>query len=291
MGEPARLISIPLPTEKEKNKKKEIFLLILVSFSLGVVSYLSYDWFIFSKNHIETNNAYIESDIYHVQSRIMGYVKEVLVSEDQSVQKSTQLLQLDTTDVEIEKNVKAARFKKAQTDLNRAQKLYQSQLISKSDYENAEAMTSMAEADHQGSLLKEKYMKVISPTDGIIAKTYIKPGQFIQPGQNLFTIVTNKKFWIKANYKETQIKSIHPNQEVKIEIDAYPGVEFVGHVLGIYPSSGAVTSLIPAENATGNFTKIVQRVPVKISIEAKEGYTLRPGMSVITSINTESHKK
>jgi len=221
----------------------------------------------------------------------MGYVRDVIVTEDQKIIKEQQLLQLDTTDVEIEKKVKEARYKKALLDFERAKNLQKTQLISRADFENMESMTSLAEADFQGALLKEKYMKVISPTDGIVAKTYIKPGQFIQPGQNLFTVISNKKFWIKANYKETQINAIRTGQNVRIEIDAYPGVEFKGKVVGVYPSSGAVTSLIPAENATGNFTKIVQRVPVKISIDEKEGFTLRPGMSVITSINILGEEK
>lgn len=289
MVESAKLKSVPLPTEKKRNHARDLFTLVIISFSVGLTSYLSYDWFIYSKSHIETNNAYIETDVFHVHSRIMGYIKDIKVGEDQNVGQGEQLLQLDTTDLELEKKVKESRAKKAKIDFSRADKLFQSKLISKSDFENVESVAALAEADYQASLIKEKYMKVISPTDGIVAKSYVKAGQFIQPGQNLFTIVKNKNFWIKANYKETQIRLIKPNQKVNIEIDAYPGVLFQGTVAGIYPSSGSVTSLIPAENATGNFTKIVQRVPVKISIQEVPGYPLRPGMSAVTSIDITSN--
>lgn len=284
MADPLRLKAIPLPALLKKNRRKEYALLVLTSFSLGIMSYLSYDWFIYSKSHIETNNAYIDTDIYHIQSRIMGYVKDVFVNEDQAILKSDILLQLDTTDLDLEKKLKESRYRKSMIDFRRAKKLYQSQLVSKSDYENLESLVRISEVDQEATLLKEKFTKIISPANGVIAKAYVKPGQYIQPGQNLFTLVANNKFWIKANYKETQIRVIKQNQTARIEVDAYPGVIFTGHVVGVYPASGSITSLLPAENATGNFTKIVQRVPVKISIDQKPGYILRPGMSVTTSI-------
>lgn len=290
MDNTARVFNIPLPSQKNKNNKKEIIIIICTFFCLGVISYLSYNWFYYQKNHIETNNAYIESDVYHVQSRIMGYVKNIHLNEQDKVEELDELLQLDTADLQLEKSIKELKLIKAKTDYNRAKKLFHSELISKSDFENMETISQLAEADYQVSITKEKYMKVVSPAKGIIAKIYVKPGQYIQPGQNLFTIISNNDYWIKANYKETQIKSIYSGQNVKIELDAFPGIDFDGKVIGIYPSSGAVTSLIPPENATGNFTKIVQRVPVKISIQKKNGYIFRTGMSALTSIDIESKK-
>ncbi len=264
---------------------KELMLAAFVSFILGIVTYLSYNWFIYSRSHIETNNAYIESDVFQVQSRMIGYVKSVNTEEDHAVTKDTSLLDLDDTDIGVEKGVKESRLKKATADYRRGQTLWRAKMISKSDFELLEANLAMATADFQGSLLKEKYSHVKAPEDGMIAKVFVKPGQFIQPGQNLFTLISQKKFWVKANYKETQLEHIKIGQHAEIEIDAYPGVKFEGRVLGIYPSSGSVLSLIPPENATGNFTKVVQRVSVKISLEPKPGFTLRPGMSVTTNIN------
>jgi len=290
MDNSARIYNIPLPSQKNKNTKKELIAIISTFFCLGLISYLSYDWFYYQKNHIETNNAYVESDVYHVQSRIMGYVKSILVNEQENVIDGYELLQLDTSDLQLEKSVKEMKLKKTRIDYDRAKKLLQTELISKSDFENFETIKQLAEVDYQVSMTKEKYMKVISPVSGVIAKIYVKPGQFIQPGQNLFTIINNNDFWVKANYKETQIKYLFQEQRVKIEIDAFPGISFIGNVIGIYPSSGAVTSLIPPENATGNFTKIVQRVPVKISIQKKNGYIFRTGMSALTSIDIESKK-
>jgi membrane fusion protein (multidrug efflux system) len=266
----------------------KLVLTLLGSFVAGLVVALSYNWFIFSRLHIETNNAYIEADVFNVQSRMMGYVKSLPVEEDQEVKQNDTLLLLDETDINVEKGFKEAKLKKAKADFDRASTLVKSKLISQSDYELAEAGVIAAQADYRGSQLKLQYTQVLSPSDGVIAKTYVKPGQFIQPGQNLVTVVSKQKFWIKANYKETQIEKIKPGQHAEIEIDAYPGMTFEGQVEGIYPSSGAILSLIPPENATGNFTKVVQRVPVKISIVPKPGYELRPGMSVSTTIHLPS---
>jgi len=292
MSEPA--IKLVPPNEPVTNKyqfklsKHFMFQLVLLGFGCfiaGMVTTLSYHWFVYSKSHIETNNAYIETDIYNVQARMMGYVKKVTVEEDQKVTPMQVLIQLDDTDVNVEKGFKEAKLKKTQADFGRAKSLVKARLISQSDFELAEAAMIGAKADYRGSELKLKYTEIVSPVSGVVGKTYVKPGQFIQPGQNLVTVISNEKVWIKANYKETQIDKIHVGALVDIEIDAYPGVEFQGHVDGIYPSSGSVLSLLPPENATGNFTKVVQRVPVKISIVKKPGYDLRPGMSALTTVH------
>jgi len=265
-------------------------LLALGCFVAGLVFTLSYHWFVYSQSHIETNNAYLEANIFNVQSRMMGYVKSVDVDEDQAVENSQVLIHLDDTDINVEKGFKEAKLKKTLADFNRAKELVRSKLISQSDFELAEAGLVAAQADLKGSELKLKYTMILSPTKGVVGKTYVKPGQFIQPGQNLVSLISSEKIWVKANYKETQIEKIHVGQNVELEIDAYPGVEFNGHVEGIYPSSGSVLSLLPPENATGNFTKVVQRVPVKISIEPKDGYLLRPGMSVLSTIQADPKK-
>lgn len=290
MGESAKVFELD-PADLKGSKAKKVTdsilkmsLIIFISFMSGLISFLAYDWFIYSHNHMETNNAYIEGDIYQVHSRMMGYVRELKVEEGAKVNEKDILLVLDDTDINVEKRVKEARLKKTQADFNRAKILMKAHLISISDYELLEATLAAASADVEGSDLKQKYTHIITPADGMIAKIFVRPGQFIQPGQNLFTVVSNKRFWIKANYKETQVEKIKIGQKVDVDVDAYPGVKFTGQVVGVYPSSGSTLSLLPPENATGNFTKVVQRVPIKISLDQVEGYEFRPGMSVITSI-------
>ena len=131
------------------------------------------------------------------------------------------------------------------------------------------------------------YNHILAPVGGRIGKRSIEVGQRVQPGQQLTAIVQDN-VWLTANFKETQLAEMHPGQEVKVTIDAMPGKELIGTVESFAPASGAQFALLPADNATGNFTKIVQRVPVKIvfkpeDIKALNG-RLVPGMSAIAEV-------
>ena len=128
-----------------------------------------------------------------------------------------------------------------------------------------------------------------APIAGRIAKKNVDPGKYVQPGQTLMAIVDEKDIWIVANFKETQLKKIKQGQSVDIRVDAYPGVQFKGRVDSFQPGSGAVFSLLPPDNATGNFVKVVQRVAVKIVLtDAPDpAYPLWPGLSVIPYVDTK----
>ena len=120
----------------------------------------------------------------------------------------------------------------------------------------------------------------------------MRVGQFVQPGQRLMTIVPTQDLYVVANFKETQVGLMRPGQPVRIEVDALPGVDFKGVVESVTPGTGANFSLIKPDNATGNFTKIVQRVPVRIRIEAgPEARTvLVPGLSLVVEVDTRASK-
>ncbi len=266
---------------------KKILIFAMLIMAVGLAFVLSYSWFIYSASHISTDNAFIDSNLYPVSGRIMGYVKEVVVSENQEVKKGQLLAVLDDTDFGVELTFKKAKLAKAVADMGRANQLLKSRAISHSDFELAEANLIANQADYDGTMLKLKYTKVLAPANGIIGKKTVEIGQFIQPGQALFVIVANDSFWIKANYKETQLSKIKIGQKVEIFIDAFPKVKFYGHVDSIYPSSGSKLSLLPPENATGNFTKIVQRVPIKIVFDGKQKSQVRSGMSASPTIIVE----
>jgi membrane fusion protein (multidrug efflux system) len=146
------------------------------------------------------------------------------------------------------------------------------------------------EAEASAGLAKLELSRTVvtAPIAGRIAKKNVDPGKYIQPGQPLMSIVDDSDLWIVANFKETQITHMKPGQAVDISIDAYPGVPFKGHVDSFQPGTGAVFSLLPPQNATGNFVKVVQRLPVKIVIDSKPdpAYPLRPGLSVTPSVAT-----
>jgi membrane fusion protein (multidrug efflux system) len=134
--------------------------------------------------------------------------------------------------------------------------------------------------------LQLSYTVVKAPASGIASKKNVQVGQLVQAGQTLFSIVNDNSIYITANFKETQLDKIRNGQKVNIEVDAYPDLKLQGSVYNFSPATGAKFSLLPPDNATGNFVKVVQRVPVKIKVEAsKEDMAkLRPGMSVNVSV-------
>jgi len=154
-----------------------------------------------------------------------------------------------------------------------------------------EAQIRQKEATLQGAELNRGYTKIYAPSEGYITKRTVEIGNQIQAGQPLMAVVplAQEDIWITANYKETQLGRVKPGQKVKMEVDTYPGKVFYGRIDSIMSGTGAVFSLFPPENATGNFVKVVQRIPVKIVLDkgSDPGHLLRIGMSVVPTILIE----
>jgi len=155
--------------------------------------------------------------------------------------------------------------------------------------EAAAAQVKRAQAELAQAELNLQYTTVKAPVSGIVARKSINPGQVVQPGQPLMAIIPLENVWVTANFKETQLDRMRPGQRATVKVDAYGGREFKGHIDSIAPATGARFSLLPPENATGNFVKVVQRVPVKIVLEAGQDpeHLLRPGMSVVPTVYTK----
>jgi membrane fusion protein (multidrug efflux system) len=155
--------------------------------------------------------------------------------------------------------------------------------------EAAQALVAQREAAVKQAELNLEYATVKAPVKGLVSRKSVEPGQVIQPGQPLMTIIPLDEVWITANFKETQLEDMRVGQRVKIDVDAYGGREFNGKVESIAAATGSRFSLLPPENATGNFVKVVQRVPVKIVLDAGQDpeHLLRPGMSVTPTVYTK----
>lgn len=145
---------------------------------------------------------------------------------------------------------------------------------------------SQKQVDVDFAKLQLSYAAVKAPASGIASKKNVQLGQLVQAGQTLFSVVNDNSLFITANFKETQLDKIRNGQNVNVEVDAYPDIKIKGTVYNFSPATGAKFSLLPPDNATGNYVKVVQRVPVKIKIEgSKEDIAkLRPGMSVSVSV-------
>ena len=131
------------------------------------------------------------------------------------------------------------------------------------------------------------HTKIVSPCNGRVANLELQPGELVQPGRPLFTVVCNERFWVYANFKETELTRIRPGQPATIKIDMYPGQEFHGVVQNLGAGSGTAFSLLPPENATGNWVKVTQRVPVRILItDLREEFPLRVEISAEATVDT-----
>jgi len=153
----------------------------------------------------------------------------------------------------------------------------------------AEAALAHNEAAQKQAELNLSYTSIIAPDDAVVGNRSLRVGQYVQAGTQLMSLVPLDKAYVVANYKETQLTHVRPGQHVELRVDTYPGRVFQGRIDSLSPASGQEFALLPPDNATGNFTKVVQRIPVKILLnrESKPDVVLRPGMSVIATIDTK----
>jgi membrane fusion protein (multidrug efflux system) len=182
-----------------------------------------------------------------------------------------------------QQQIRAAQSKvtQAQAGLRTARTGPQQVVAVRSRAESAEALVESKKAALDQAQLNLQYTTIVAPTSGLVSTRTVEVGQNVQPGQELMRIINLDDIWVTANFKETQLRKMHPGQAVTISVDT-TGKDYKGHVQSIAGASGAITSLLPPENATGNFVKVVQRIPVKITFDAGETrqHELRPGMSV-----------
>lgn len=370
-----------LPEEK---KSKKTLLIIVAVIILIVGGYFAYQKIIYSMHNEDTENSHLQTNIVPIAPRIQGYVKDVLIEENQKVKAGDTLIILDDRDLLIrveqaeialetakanvsvvksnvnsadaaasatstsintaeanigtaEANVEAAKvrawnanenFKRYELLFNQTsatqqqydQALTEKQsadrqvtiaekqvIVAKSQLRGAQQQTAASntqasgigtqvnlaqiavkqrQADLDFAQLQLSYAYITAPFDGYISKKNVQLGQLLNPGQNICSVVDDNNLWIVANFKETQIEKMLPGQEVEVKVDAYPKEKIIGKIESIQAATGSTFSLIPADNATGNFVKVVQRIPVKIVIDKDQNKNvqLRAGMNVNVSV-------
>lgn len=162
--------------------------------------------------------------------------------------------------------------------------------VNRAELAQAEAALAGAEATQDQAELNLSYTNLLAPIDGFVGNRTLRVGQYVQAGTQLMAVVPSHEAYIVANYKETQLTDVQAGQPVEVEVDTFPGQVFKGHVDSLSPASGQEFALLPPDNATGNFTKVVQRIPVKIVLDeaSAPSVVLRPGMSVYPSIDTRA---
>jgi len=248
-----------------------------------------------SATHQSTDDAFIDAHFVSVAPKVAGRVVAVHANDNELVQKGVALVEIDPRDFEValaqaKADLAKDKATQIQTDANekRALDLFSKNVISAQDRDTnvATAKSGRANVQADDAAVKQAdlnlgYTRIKAPIEGYITNKSVAAGDYVQVGQTLMALVPTR-VWVTANFKESQLRSIRPGQPVSISVDAYPGLNVQGHVDSIQAGSGAAFSLLPPENATGNYVKVVQRVPVKILLDTPPDpqHVLGPGMSV-----------
>ncbi|MDD2773929.1 MAG: HlyD family secretion protein [Elusimicrobiales bacterium] len=268
-----------------------------IAIAAAMLSAGGYYWNYYSHREY-TDDAMIEAHVLPISSKVAGQAQTVSVDDNQSVEKGDLLVQIDPRDYQVKLDEAKAELAAAEADARRAavdarryEQLYRRDQVSKQVYDKAvadadvlRARTELARKKVSAAELDLSYTRITAPAAGQVAKKSVELRSFVQVGQPLMAVVPGE-VWVTANFKETQLERVRVGQPVEIHVDTYPGHVFKGHVDSIQSGTGARFSLLPPENATGNFVKVVQRVPVKIVFdEPTAAYRLVPGMSVTPAV-------
>jgi len=321
-----------VPPKNSNGKRNGLFFRVLWTVAPLLAVALAAYYFVAFRPYESTDDAFIDGHAIQVSPKVEGRVLQVLITDNQFVNKGDPLVRIDPRDFEVaqaqaQASLAAAQSRlvqaksqlivsqaaaeqdeaavgsseaeanRAQADLRRYQAV-ESRAVSREQVDaavaaaqstaaelevarkkaetsraqialsqaqigSAEADVQQAEAAVQQAGLNTSYTDIVAPEDGWVTHRTVENGEYVQPGQALLALVESN-VWVTANFKETQLESMRPGQPVSIEIDAYPQRAFRGHVDSIQAGTGAQFSLLPPENAAGNYVKVVQRVPVKI---------------------------
>jgi len=265
----------------------------------GVVAVLGIILWAHSLGRVTTDDAYLESHVLPVSSRVAGQALRVEATDNQAVKAGDLLVEIDPRDYDLklaqrraELAAARAEARRAASDAERARQLFGKGQVSRqaedaalSSADVALAQADLAEKKVAAADLDLGDTRIKAPADGQVARKGVEPGSYVQVGQPLMALIT-PDVWVTANFKETQLTRVRPGQKVRIDVDAFPGRTLHGHVDSIQRGTGARFSLFPPENATGNFVKVVQRVPVKIIFDEppEDLRRLAPGMSAVPTI-------
>jgi membrane fusion protein (multidrug efflux system) len=310
-------------------------------------------WYYSGGRYVETENAYVHADMVAISPQVSGQVADVLVHENQHVQKGDVLFKLDRDPFTIAVEHAQANLSSVRQDMNALKQSYaeqqgslelakiklkyaertyarQSQLSKKNVVSKAafdDAQNAVATAKQQIVLDRQIMQTTLAKLDGAVdtpveqlpqyqqakanldqaeldlAHTVIKapfegvvsnkpePGAYITPGKAVASLISTKSMWIDANFKEVELTYLETGQAVSVTVDAYPDHAWKGVVQSVSPATGAEFSVLPAQNATGNWVKVVQRISVRIKLEMTDGQpTLRAGMSTVVQVDTH-HKR
>lgn len=303
--------------------KKKI---VLIPFVLLIIAVLAgWYWYVNFNKYVSTDDAYIDGNRVSISSKVLGRIEKLFVDEGDTLREGQVVARLDSLDLLAQRDrvladlilaknsisLEQVNLEKAVEDYDRAQFQYEQNIIPKEQYdhikksyESAQVQLKIAEAKVEATQAQLNVINtqlqntvITSPMNGVVAKRWILEGDVVQPGQPIFTVYDLKNLWVTSNFEETKLSEIKLGAPVIIDVDAYPDIEVQGKVIQIGSNTASQFSLIPPNNASGNFTKVTQRIPIKISIDKivtkenkKNDVTLLPGMSVEVKVKLSEEK-
>jgi membrane fusion protein (multidrug efflux system) len=280
----------PTPAPTLKNKFKPLFarykksaMIVAGIVALIVVLFYAYDAY----THEETDDAYVNGHLHNIATRINGQVTDVLVNDNQFVHAGDVLVKLDPMEYQAIATAAKANLDVAQANLDRLTPLVATHAVAPEDVDKATGTRDSDLAQYELAELQIQYSTIKAPADGTIGRKNVEVGNRVSSGQTLMVVV-EPDLWVVANFKETQLAKMHIGQPVKISIDSIPDKLYDGTVDRYSPATGNEFALLPADNSTGNFTKIVQRIPVKVVFnpDSIRGYEkrIRAGESAVVKV-------
>lgn len=256
--------------------------------------------------YVSTDNAYVNANIVQIAPRVTGKVNALYVRNNQYVSKDQMLFIIDPEPMELAVNSARAALSVSLTELDntlrtkdRVMQLVRKKFLSRQDGDNVEAnyKTAVAKVEQAKAQLAQtelnlSYTLIKTPSSGWVTNMSLREGDILAANQPMFALISDQEFWIDANFKETELEAIHPGQKAEIVSDMYPHHTFHGVVESISGGAGSAFSLLPPQNATGNWVKVTQRVPVRIRVlDANKKFPLRIGTSVAVKIHLQTVRK
>ncbi len=267
--------------------------------SIVLVCFVSIAYWIYSQFYLSTDDAYVNANVVQVASRVTGQVQHLYVVNNQHVKQGEllfdsdiALFQVAVDQAKARLDVSVANLQLAQVTASRTQELAKKRVASDQEQDKAQAIllsalanVQLAKANLAQAELNLSYTKVYATTSGWVTNVTLRVGDIVIANQPQFALVSDQEFWIDANFKETEFSRLRPGQHAEIRVDMYPDHPFAGVVESISSGSGTAFSLLPPENATGNWVKVTQRVPVRIRVLNPDAqFPLRIGTTASVTI-------
>jgi len=283
---------------KPKSKKRNIIIGLMVA-----ITAISILYWITSQFSVSTDDAYVNANVVQIAPRINGQVAQIFVKNNQWVKKGQPLFDLDTALYQVAVDQEKAKLTMSQAKLlfaqnsqNRTVALLQRKVASAQEGDTALtglqaaiAQVNLDKANLEKAQLNLQYTHVMAPANGWLSNLSLRVGNQVNANQPLFALINDDEFWVDANFKETEVGKIPIGKAAEITVDMYPDQTFNGTVESISGGTGNAFSLLPPENATGNWVKVTQRIPVRVRIlNPNRNYPLRIGSSANVKISLHS---